>query len=62
MKPKPKEFIPFYGMMEYFKRYFRQNKTTSEDSLTATWMQIYHFVVGLIIIMPPLVYLFQKIK
>jgi len=60
MKPKLKEFIPIYGMMQYFKRYFKQNRTTSEDSLTASWMQVYHMVLALIIFMPILIWLLRK--
>lgn len=51
MKPKWHEWIPVYGFVKYFRRYFLQNKTTYKDVVFAEWFNLYHLLVMVITIL-----------
>lgn len=60
MKNKIKYFIPIYGMFKYFHDYFRAERRDTKDAEKALWMELYHHITGLIILLPPIIYLLQK--
>lgn len=47
------DFIPFYGLFTYFRRYFNTlDKPTILDIRQALWMQYYHvFGTGIFVIL-----------
>lgn len=51
MRTRITDFIPFYGMVTYFKRFFEIiDKPTLKDRDQAILMQHYHLLVSLIVI------------
>jgi hypothetical protein len=52
MKPKLTDLIPIYGFIYYFKRYFKTLiKPTTKDIEIATYMELYHIFIPIILIM-----------
>jgi len=49
MKPKLKDFIPYFGIISYYRRYFKLEKTDEEDVRQATIMKYYHTIIIFII-------------
>lgn len=49
MKPLLIEWIPFYGMIKYFKRYFEAEKRGNKEAQFAMFFEMYHMFTGLII-------------
>jgi hypothetical protein len=45
------EYIPFYGMIKYFKRYFNAEKRDSKDAITALWFEFYHIITSVFIVL-----------
>jgi hypothetical protein len=60
MKTTAIHFIPIYGMFKYFNEYFKADKRDAKDAIQATWMEMYHFITGLLIALPPIIWLIQK--
>jgi hypothetical protein len=54
MKPKWYEWVPIYGAIKYWKRYFSADKRTIEEDIVAKWFELYHlsapFIVAILII------------
>ena len=49
MKPRWYEFIPFYGWIKYFNRYWDATKRNYKEAIIAEWMNFYHTTIFLII-------------
>lgn len=49
MKPKSVEYIPIYGIFKYFNRYFSGINRTEKEALLATWFEMYHIFVAVIL-------------
>ena len=50
MKPQGSEWIPFYGMFKYYKRYFQAIKRDDKEALMAQWVEVYHILATIIVI------------
>jgi len=51
MKPKISDYLPFYGTVSYFRRFFKTlEKPTTMDINSALRMKYYHLVINLITI------------
>lgn len=57
MKPTTIEWIPFFGMFKYFRRYFKGIKRDDKDVLFALRFEMYHFVASFIVFLLCLVLL-----
>jgi hypothetical protein len=58
MKPKGKDYIPFYGFYSYFKKYFSGEKRDADDALRATYFEMYQIVISVLLAIPVLLLLF----
>jgi len=51
MKPYLIEWIPFYGILKYSKRFFADEKRTSKEANTMMLFETYHVIISSIIIL-----------
>lgn len=57
MKPKPKHYIPFYGMIAYFKEYFKADKRDAKDALRASYFDCYQHFACLLVLLTIMIWL-----
>lgn len=51
MKPKLIDWIPIYGDITYFKRYFKAEKRTEKEAWLAQWFSLYHIFCAFMLIL-----------
>lgn len=59
MKPKLIEFIPFYGILKYIRRYFNATKRNYQEAYMAQWFELYHIILSVLVLLFIFAY-FQK--
>lgn len=51
MTPKLLEWIPVYGSVKYFRRYFEADSRDAKEANIALWFEVYHVIIATLLIL-----------